>query len=146
MPAQFSGEGYPRSYAPFTQSTCSWQPPVFAFTIFILFKLHPPAVRLFRRFGFMAFNGLYAAILIPSALWLPLTFLAVDRSSLVFLWAVRLVLFVIALASLALLFALLNLEPREPVLPRRLALAGCAAFCFQTVILDAVVWVAFFRL
>ena len=37
-----------------------------------------------------------------------------------------------------------RLEPR-PARGRRLAmLAGCAAFCFQTALLDALVWPAFF--
>ena len=45
----------------------------FAFTYFILFRLNPSETRVFNRFPYGLFNVLYAAILIPSALWMPLT-------------------------------------------------------------------------
>jgi hypothetical protein len=35
-------------------------------------------------------------------------------------------------------------RPSPPLLAHRLAVAGSLAFCFQTAILDAVVWPAFF--
>jgi len=117
----------------------------FAFTYFILFRLDPSATRVFGRLGFGAFNALYAAILIPSALWMPLTFLALDVHSLGFLWAVRIVLVAVGVASIGLLYALLKVEPRRPRWAHRLAVAGCVGFCLQTAILDAIVWVAFFQ-
>jgi len=55
----------------------------FAFTYFILFRLDPRQARIFQRFGFGEFNALYAAILLPSALWMPLTFLSVALSAMV---------------------------------------------------------------
>jgi len=64
----------------------------FAFVYFVLFRLNPTATRLGDRLGFGTFNALFAAILIPSALWMPLTFTAVEVSSAAFLWVVRLVL------------------------------------------------------
>jgi len=117
----------------------------FAFTFFILFRVNPGEVRVFRRFGFGVFNTLYAAILLPSALWMPMTFIAVAQSSLYLLWAVRLILATVGLASLGLLFALLSIEPRQSLWAHRLAIFGSAAFCLQTVILDAIVWAAFFQ-
>jgi len=117
----------------------------FAFTYFILFRLNPSETRVFNRFPFGLFNVLYAAILIPSALWMPLTLLALEGSSLGFFWAVRIVLALVGLASVSLLFALLKVEPRLPRWAHRLAVAGCVGFCLQTAILDAIVWVAFFK-
>jgi hypothetical protein len=117
----------------------------FAFTYFILFRLDPSETRVFTRFSFGLFNILYAAILIPSALWMPLTLFALEGSSLGVVWAVRIVLAMVGLASVALLFALLKVEPRLPRWAHRLAVAGCMGFCLQTAILDAIVWVAFFR-
>jgi hypothetical protein len=117
----------------------------FAFTYFILLRLEPRQARIIQRFGFGAFNALYAAILLPSALWMPLTFLAVERSSLSLLWSVRIVLAIAGLASLGLLFSLWKVEPRRPLWAHRLAIVGSAAFCIQTVILDAIIWVAFFQ-
>ena len=117
----------------------------FAFTYFILFRLNSSETRVFSRFGFGAFNVLYAAILISSALWMPLTSFALEGSSLGLLWAVRIVLAAVGVASLGLLFALLKVEPRLPRWAHRLAVVGSMGFCLQTAILDAIVWVAFFK-
>jgi len=118
----------------------------FLFTFFILFRLDPIETKVTSRFRFGAFHGLYSAILIPSALWLPLTFLAVDQSSQALLWMVRIVLSVVGAASLGLFFALLKAKPSQPGWAYRLAITGSMFFCIQTVILDAIVWGAFFRL
>jgi hypothetical protein len=118
----------------------------FLFTFFILFRLDSTKTMVISRFGYAVFHGLYAAILIPSALWLPLTFLAVDQSSQVLLWLVRGVLSVVGAASLGLCFALWKVRPPQPTWVYRLAVVGSMFFCIQTVILDAIVWGAFFQL
>jgi hypothetical protein len=118
----------------------------FGFIYFILFRLNPLKTRVAGRFGFGLFTALFAGILFPSALWMPLTFLAVERSSLALVWAVRIVLWLVGLASLALFFAILKVEPRQPLWAQRVALIGSIAFCIQTVILDAILWVIFFRI
>lgn len=94
--------------------------------------------------GFGTFNALFAAILIPSALWMPLTFAAAEAASVVLLWAVRLVLVAVGFASLGLLVALLNADPRQPPWAYGLAVIGCVAFCVQTAVLDMIVWSAYF--
>lgn len=118
----------------------------FAFTYFILFHLDPVRTRVTNQFGFGVFNALYAAILIPSALWLPLTFLAVEQSSPAYEWAARLDLGIVAIASLGLFVALLKVKPSQPLWAHRMALVGCVFFCLQTVIFDALIWGVFFRL
>ena len=118
----------------------------FAFTYFILFRLDPGEARFFRRFSFGYINLVYATILLPSALWMPLTILAVEQPGLASLWAVRLTLAIVALASLVLLFAILNVKPRYPVWAHRMAIAGILAFCLQTVLLDAIIWGTLFRI
>jgi hypothetical protein len=138
--------GVPQSIRPFyTAGMFLAAAGYFAFTYFILFLLDPRQVRISQRFGFSVFNALYAAILLPSALWMPLTFLAVEQSNLGLLWVVRIVLVMVGLASLGLLFSLLKVVPRKPVWAHHLAIAGSAAFCVQTVLLDAIVWVAYFH-
>jgi len=117
----------------------------FVFTYFILVRLKPQETRVFHRYGFGIFNALYAAILFPSALWMPLTFLIVEQSSLPLLWAVRIVLAIVGLASLGLLFSLVKVEPRQPLWAHRLSILGSLGFCLQTALLDAIVWVAFFQ-
>ncbi len=116
----------------------------FAFIYFILFRLDPGKASVWHRPGFDAFNILFAAILIPSALWMPLTFAATESASAVLAWVVRLVLVGVGLASLGLLAALVNVEPRQPPWAYWLAVIGCAAFCVQTAVLDMIVWSAYF--
>lgn len=117
----------------------------FAFTYFILFRLSATQTSVLRQFGFGVFNILYTAILIPSALWMPLAILAVEQPGAGTIWAVKLALWVVGLASLALLFALWKVEPRQPGWAHRLAVIGSVFFCIQTVILDAIVWTAYFK-
>ncbi|MFP8873050.1 MAG: hypothetical protein VCB42_00650 [Myxococcota bacterium] len=87
---------------------------------------------------------LYCAILIASALWMPLTFAYLAAPSAA-LWAgIWFVLGVVALASLGLTAVLLQLRPAPPTTSWRLALLGSLFFAFQTVILDAGVWPSLF--
>jgi hypothetical protein len=58
---------------------------------------------------------------------------------------VRADLALVAIAALGMLFALWNLQPRGPGWKHILLILSGLAFCFQTVILDAIVWVAYFR-
>jgi hypothetical protein len=120
----------------------------FAVTYYILFRLEPDQVRIADRFGFVVFPILYAIILAFSALWLPLTFAMLGQPSTGLWVAIRLTLAAVGLASLALLVALLALnrgvlEPEGPYY--WLAVAGSAAFCLQTSVLDMLVWPAYFR-
>jgi hypothetical protein len=60
------------------------------------------------------------------------------------LWlGIRLVLTLVGLGSVALLWALLSLRPRQPSARCWLAVAGPVAFCIQTAVLDLFGWTAF---
>jgi hypothetical protein len=117
----------------------------FAFTLFILFSLDANKTRVFGRFGYGVFNPLYAAILVPSALWMPITLATLASPGGLLVWVVRFILVIIGLASIGLLRALWGLEMRQPAWLHRLAVIGCVFFCLQTAVLDAVVWSAYFR-
>ena len=117
----------------------------FAFTYFILFRLNVNDTRVGSRFGYGLFNLLYVVILFFSALWMPLTLLAIEQGSPALGWIVRLVLVIVAVASLGLFAALLKVHPRRPTWAHILALVGCVGFCFQTVLLDAIFWGFFFQ-
>lgn len=116
----------------------------FAFSYFVFLRLDPAGTRMGGRFGFGAFHALYALILVPSALWMPLTFAMLEAPSPVLWLAIRLILALVGLGSLGLLVALLSVEAPGAAGARRLAVVGSAFFCLQTVVLDAVVWPAFF--
>ncbi|MBP1687163.1 MAG: hypothetical protein H6Q33_3306 [Deltaproteobacteria bacterium] len=116
------------------------------FTWFLHFRVDPGQVRIAGRFGFGCINALYALVLIPSALWMPLTFLVIDGWTGTLWFAIRAVLAMVGLGSLGMLAALLTLTPRRPKMPYCLAVVGALAFCVQTAVLDACVWPAFFPL
>lgn len=115
-----------------------------AFTYLVLFQLDPEKVQILNHFDFRVFLFLYPLILIPSALWMPFTFAMLEHPSKNLWWAIRIVLAIVGLASLALLTALLGLDPREPQAAYWVAVAGSIAFCLQTALLDALVWPVFF--
>lgn len=145
-PTQILWGGVPQGIRPFyTVGMLLAAAGYFAFTYFIFWRLNPQDTRVASRFGFGLFNLLYAAILILSALWMPFTFLAAERSSQVLLWMVRLILVAVGIASLGLFIALLKVIPTKPIWAHRLALLGSVCFCIQTVFLDAMLWGTFFR-
>jgi len=117
----------------------------FLFTPFILFRLRPEDTRIAGRFGYGLFHVLYALVLIPSALWLPLTAHMLSSPSELAWIAVRLDLALVALGAVGLLASLLALSG-EPPRGRALAVLGLLPFCLQTAVLDATVWPAFFPL
>jgi hypothetical protein len=116
----------------------------FAFSFFVLFRLDPERTRVFGRFGFGAFHLLYALILLPSALWMPLTFALLEAPSAALWAAIRVTLALVGLGSLGLVAALASAGPARAPGARALAVAGALAFSLQTAVLDALVWPAFF--
>jgi hypothetical protein len=115
----------------------------FAFTRFV-FRLRPSGVRIANRFDYRVFQWIYAMILVPSALWMPLTFAMIQDPSAGLWFAIRATLLVVGVGSLLLVSALLRLESTTPRAAYGLALVGSVAFAFQTAILDAVVWPIYF--
>lgn len=116
----------------------------FAFTYYVVFAVEPARVRIGAHLGFGAFVWSYAAVLVASALWMPLTFAMLAAPSSVLWLLIRAVLFVVALGSLGILIGVMVATPRVAGWPYWLALAGAVAFCIQTVVLDALVWPAYF--
>ena len=86
----------------------------------------------------------YGLVLLPSALWMPLTDAYLDAPSDGGWAAIVVVLVLAAAGSLGLLVSLLRMDPPAGRVARGIAIAGCVAFCFQTVVLDAVVWTLLF--
>jgi hypothetical protein len=117
----------------------------FAFLYFILFRLVPDEVSIGGRFGFSLFFAIFLVMLIPSALWMPLTNVYVGNHSAGTWIAVRTVLVLVGLASIGLVWALLSLQAKNHGIAYWLAVAGSGYFAFHTAILDAIVWAALFR-
>jgi hypothetical protein len=108
----------------------------FAFAGFVL-RLDPD------RPAFAWINTLFTLILFPSALWMPLACEYLDAPGPALWWAMRATLAVVGLASLGLVVALMGLARAEGAYAR-LAVAGAAAFTFQTLVLDALIWPLYF--
>jgi hypothetical protein len=95
--------------------------------------------------GYLAYFALFGLILAPSALWMPLTFRYLDRPSAGRWAAVRAVLFLAALGSLALLGALLLEWPGQATASFGAAVVGAGLFAFHLTFLDALLWPALYR-
>jgi hypothetical protein len=117
----------------------------FAFIYFIFFRLVASEVLVGGRFGFNIFYVIFLAILIPSALWMPLTNIYVGNPSTGMWIGIRTVLLVVGLASIALVWALFSLQTKVPGVSYWLAIVGSGYFAFHTFVLDAIIWVALFH-
>ena len=117
----------------------------FALLYFILFQLVPGEILISGRFGFSLFYAIFLVILIPSALWMPLTNIYIGNYSTGIWIGIRTVLVLVGLASIALVWALLSLQTRVPSVPYWLSVVGSGYFAFHTTILDAIVWAALFK-
>lgn len=106
-----------------------------------------PASALSERtgFGFPALFALYAAILMASALWLPLTALYVGAPSTPVWLLIRLVLLVVGGAATVLGVMLVRLALRGPA-TAWLAVVAFFFFWLQTMVLDALVWPHYYSL
>jgi hypothetical protein len=116
----------------------------FAFLYFVL-RLNPAQVKIAGTIDYRLFYAVFLIILIPSAIWMPLTnmYIASPVSS---AWiGIRTVLILVGLGSIALLGALLSLEPRVSGWTYWLAIAGSGYFAFHTAVLDAIIWPALFK-
>jgi hypothetical protein len=118
----------------------------FAFISFILFGLAPEEVQIANRFGFSLFHIIFLGILVPSALWMPLTSAFIANPGTALWIGVRTVLVLTGLFSCVLVWSLLSLQPRDPGFFFWLAVAGSAYFAFHTAVLDMLLWPALFRL
>ena len=126
----------------------SWMPVAavgyLTFTYFWFFKADPERTRIAGRYGLSLVNWIYLLILIPSALWMPLTFGYLAAPSRLGWIAIRLDLFAVALGALAMIAALARVEPAEPRKAHRAARIGAIGFALQCAVLDPLIWPAFF--
>jgi len=117
----------------------------FAFIYFLLFRLVPDEVVMGGRFGFSLFHVIFLLMLVPSAFWMPLTNMYVSNPTTGIWIAVRTVLAIVGIASIALFIALLSLKGDRPDTAWWLALVRSGYFAFHTAVLDAIVWAALFK-
>ncbi len=115
----------------------------FFFAPYIAFRIDTSRSDIFGPWGYSIFSVFMLLVLIPSAAWLPLTSMMLADPSPFLWWMIRLDLALVAVGSLGLFVSLWTLRP--PTSPgRKAALVGLVPFCLQTVVLDALVWPAYF--
>lgn len=114
------------------------------FLYFILFQLDAGTVQIWGSDGFLVLDIIFAVILVFSAFWMPLTYKLIETQWRGWWFYIRMVLFFVALGSLALLCAFLMISQKEPAWSYWLAVAGAVVFFIQTGIIDAFVWTAKF--
>jgi predicted metal-binding membrane protein len=117
----------------------------FAFIGYILLRVEPGTAQIAGRFGFTVFHFIFLGMLVPSALWMPLTYMHIAHSDTGVWIGIRAVLFIVGLSSCALVWALLTLNVQEPDWFYRAAVAGSAWFAFHTLVLDGLVWPVLYR-
>ena len=117
-----------------------------AFTAYVLLLVDPGVARI-GGFGYGLLIALYVLVLLPAALWMPLTFRFLDAGATSeSLWlAIRAVLAATGLGALALIAALAAMSGAPAGTLRTAAFVGAIAFSLQTSLLDALVWPALFR-
>jgi hypothetical protein len=114
------------------------------FLYFILFHLDANTLQIWGFDGFLLLDFIFIVLLVFSAFWMPLTYKLIETQSSGWWFYIRLVLFAVGLASLALLCSLLVINQKEPAWSYWLAVAGAAMFFIQTGVMDAFIWPAFF--
>lgn len=118
----------------------------FPFTTLLLFGTSPARFEEDTGFAYApATLGAYALVLVPSALWLPLTAAMLDAPSTLLWLAIRLDLALVGLGALTLLFFLVRIARQRGGAWSWAAVVGCLPFVLQTAVLDAVVWPVFWR-
>jgi hypothetical protein len=116
----------------------------FAFSYWLFFSINPDNVQIANRFGYWLFFIIFLVILIPSALWMPLTFSYLSNPSTGLWIGIRVVLALVGIGSLALLWAILAISPRETGIAYWFAVGGASAFSVQTAVMDMFIWPALF--
>jgi hypothetical protein len=117
----------------------------FLAVLYYLFLEHAPGELTAGDLYGLRLIPIFFMILAPSALWLPLSKLYLKKPGPARWFSVRVVLFIVGLASIALAWALFdsNVQPHS-VAYRLATVAGCY-FAFHTFVLDALLWAALFR-
>ena len=116
----------------------------FFFTGYILQYVSFDTTQIFGCYNFTIINLLYAGFLIPSALWIYMTFAMIINPS-VLLWiGIRIILFTIGFSSIGLFLAFFFSNFEKSSWLFYAGIAGLIPFSIQTMILDAIVWPYYF--
>lgn len=111
----------------------------------LIFLVDAKEALVFKRYSYNVFTLCFVLILIPSILWMPLTFHMLSTPSGLTWFFIRLILFIVALGGLLLVIALKGLEPKPSPWIYFAALLGSVLFFIHAFVLDAILWPYFFK-
>ena len=111
----------------------------------VFFRLDPVEARAGKRSGFGVINACCAAVVVASALWMPLTFAYLEHPSMALWVLIRADLIVVGIGAVGLLVTLFNLSPRPTGWAGVITVIALLLFALQTAFLDPFVWPLFFR-
>jgi len=116
----------------------------FPFTWLYLFRTTPGELESATGVRYSLLFLLYALVLIPSALWLPMTARMLLDPGLLLWWSIRCVLALVGIGALGLLWLSIRHAQTRPGAASWAAAAGAIPFFTQTAILDALIWPALY--
>jgi hypothetical protein len=115
------------------------------FMQYVFFRVDPVEARVGKRVGFGVINACCAAVVVASALWMPLTFAYLEHPSMGLWVLIRADLIVVGIGAVGLLVTLFNLSPRPSGRAGVVTVIALLLFALQTAFLDPFVWPLFFR-
>ncbi len=136
--------GVPVSIRPFYGINMLFAAAGYLAIFFILLLRVDPSIATIGKLPFWTLNLVYLLILVPSALWMSLTFSVADGYTLGRWAAVVSVLALTGLASIALLVSVIALTPRLPTPLFWVTVIGGIFLVLQTAVLDAIVWTSYY--
>ena len=112
----------------------------FPFTALLVLAMNPESFRRETGRPYETMLALYAAVLVCSALWLPLTSVMIEAPSALVWLAVRLDLALVGLGALGISVVVFQIARARGGALAWSALVGTLPFVLQTAVLDAVIW------
>lgn len=110
----------------------------------LLVETDRPAFERESRLSYGVVLAAYALLLVPSALWLPLTVDMIENPDPMRWISIRIVLFAAAAGAIILLWLCLRLARARPRTAAWLGVAGALPLVLQTAVFDALIWPAYF--
>jgi len=117
----------------------------FGFAPYLLFRVEPARFVFAGGLRYPTLRWIFLLVLIPSAAWMPLTFVYLQDPSTALWLLIRAVLVLVGLGSLSLIGALLTTTPAARRRGHTIAVIGSLLFTWQTAVLDALIWPIQFR-
>ena len=121
---------------------CSMFMSAFGYLLFTYnFLVNIDANKVFlKKFNYYHLNIIYLLLLIPSMLWINLTFKYMNSGNMIDWMVVILMLFSVAISSIIILLFTINTQKLNSFY-----VFGAALFAFHTVFFDAILWIIFFN-